>query len=272
MSGQMTGTALPSFIIYRLSSPGMLYAVKLNNPLTFKYKRRPMAKPYGRKTRERVTKILAAPYREAAMALLAQIPDEQLVSHLFSHFYHKNELIKFRSTAAMGTLGMRMAQKDMEKARIILRRIMWNLNDESGGIGWGSPEAMGEILCQSPELAMEFKSILFSYLDPDGNFLEHEMLQRGILWGIGTYIKSDPQALNEKTKTLLSGHLHSPDPVKRGYAIRALINAGCFDRSLVRETILTDRHWIELFDGWNFSASRISDIALSCESGPVFTS
>ena len=58
----------------------------------------------------------------------------------------------------MGALGSRMGQKNMEKARIVMRRIMWNLNDESGGIGWGSPEAMGEILCQSPELALEFKS------------------------------------------------------------------------------------------------------------------
>ncbi len=91
----------------------------------------------------------------------------------------------------------------MEKARIVLRRIMWNLNDESGGIGWGSPEAMGEILGQSPELAREFNSILFSYLDPDGNYLEHEMLQRGVLWGIGTYLESNPQDLNKKQKSFI---------------------------------------------------------------------
>ena len=40
----------------------------------------------------------------------------------------------------------RLADSDMEAARVIMRRLMWNLNDESGGIGWGSPEAMGEIL------------------------------------------------------------------------------------------------------------------------------
>lgn len=229
-----------------------------------------MRKPYGRKTKEKVGKILLEPHRETAMKLLEQIPDEQLVGHLFSHFYHKDERIKFRSIAAMGTLGSRMGRRDIEKSRILLRRIMWNLNDESGGIGWGSPEAMGEILCQSPELALEFKSILFSYLDPEGNYLEHEMLQRGVLWGIGTYLESFPNDLNEKTKGMLYGYLHSADPVKRGYAIRALINAGDFDCSLVPENIITDTQQINIFTGWNFVATRISDMVLSCKRRKVF--
>ena len=158
----------------------------------------------------------------------------------------------------------------MEKARIVLRRIMWNLNDESGGIGWGSPEAMGEILCQSPQLALEFKSILFSYLDPDGNYIEHEALQRGVLWGIGTYLESNPRDLNNETKGFLFGHLHSFDPVKRGYAVRALMNAECFDCSLVPENIMTDKQQIDIFTDWDFIVTRVSDMALSCESHKIF--
>ncbi|WP_457553598.1 DVU0298 family protein [Desulfobacula sp.] len=223
-----------------------------------------MIKPHGRKTKQKVGKILSEHSRETALKILAQIPDEQLVGHLFSHFYHKDELIKFRSIAAMGDLGSRVGQKNMEKARIILRRIMWNRNDESGGIGWGSPEAMVEILGQSPELALEFKSILFSYLDPRGNYLEHEMLQRGVLWGIGTYLKANPGDLYKGTKSLLSGCLNSLDPVKRGYAVRALINAQCFDRSLIPENIMADTYGIDLFNGWDFITTRISDLALSC--------
>ena len=149
-------------------------------------------KPYGRKTKKKVFKILDTEPRTLALKHLEEIPDEQLVGHLFSHFYHMDERIKFRSVTAMGELALRISGTRMEKARIILRRLMWNLNDESGGIGWGSPEAMGEILSKSPELAMEFKSILFSYLDHRGNHIEHEMLQRGVLWGIGTYLEIAP--------------------------------------------------------------------------------
>lgn len=223
-----------------------------------------MNKPYGRKTKKKVGRILQIPDRKKALGELEQIPDEQLVSHLFSYFYNGDELIKFRSISAMGLLGARVADKNMEKARVILRRMMWNLNDESGGIGWGSPEAMGEILCRKPELALEFKSILFSYLDPDGNFLEHEILQRGVLWGIGTYLECYPDDVTVKTEALLFAHLHSSDPVKRGYAARALVATSRFDCSIVPENLLTDHTVIDLFTGWDFTGTGIADIALSC--------
>jgi hypothetical protein len=228
-----------------------------------------MTKPYGRKTKKKVGEILLEPHRGTCLERLAQIPDEQLIGHLFSYFYNTNELIKLRSISAMGVLGARLEQTNIEKARIVLRRIMWNLNDESGGIGWGSPEAMGEILSQSPKLALEFKSILFSYLDPDGNFIEHEMLQRGVLWGIGTYLETFPEDISEKTKGLLFGYLHSLDSVKRGYAIRALVNAKCFDCSLVPENIIKDNNIIGIFNDWDFIAVRISEISMSCDNQKI---
>ncbi len=229
-----------------------------------------MTKPYGRKTKKKVGRILLGDSKTAALNQLEQIPDEQLVGHLFSHFYHKDELVKFRSISAMGTLGARMAQNKIEKARILMRRIMWNLNDESGGIGWGSPEAMGEILSQCPELALEFKSILFSYLDPDQNFIEHEMLQRGVLWGIGSFLDGTAHDLPDKTQGLLSAHLHSQDPVKRAWAVRALVNAGSFDCSLVPESILSDETPIAMFDRWHFIETSIADLALSCVNKQIF--
>lgn len=224
-----------------------------------------MNKSYGRETKKKVGIILMEADKETAFEKLAQIPDEQLVGHLFSYFYNKNELIKFRSISAMGLLGARTAKQNMEKARIILRRIMWNLNDESGGIGWGSPEAMGEILSQSPELALEFKSILFSYLDPDGNHIEHEMLQQGVLWGIGTYLKAHPRDLSEKTKVMLYCYLHSEDPVKRAYSVRALSNAKSFQCTLVPDHIITDDRLVGLFNGWDFTATCISGLVRGCE-------
>jgi len=219
-------------------------------------------KPYGRETRRKVGEILRKDNRAKALTLLEQIPDKQLIGHLFSHFYNNDELIKFRSITAMGELGKRLAEKHMEKARVLMRRIMWNLNDESGGIGWGSPEAMGEILSKSPELALEFKSILFSYLDPRGNFLEHEALQRGVLWGLGTYIGVAPAEMSETTKTLIFSYLNSFDPIKRGYAFRALFNAKIFTSSIVPENILSDSEPIDIFTDWKFVTTPISDMVL----------
>ena len=220
-----------------------------------------MTKPYGRQTKQKVMQILTGSDRTQALSLLERIPEKQLIGPLFSHFYAMDELIKFRSITAMGELALRLSVKQMEKARILMRRIMWNLNDESGGIGWGSPEAMGQILYKSPALAMEFKSILFSYLDPRGNFLEHELLQRGVLWGIGTFLKAAPQDLDDTIENLIFSHLHSLDPVKRGYSVRALINADRFNAKIVPEHILIDSEQINIFIGWDFVTTRICDMA-----------
>jgi len=220
-------------------------------------------KPYGRKIKKEVSATLETYPRKEALKRLEQIPDAQLTGHLFSHFY-RNEWVKFRSVTAMGELAVRISGSSMEKARIILRRIMWNLNDESGGIGWGSPEAMGEILSKSPELAQEFNSILFSYLDTGGNHIEHEILQRGVLWGIGTYLEIAPQELTQPTLTQLNRHLNSPDAIKRGYAVRALINACQFDCRTLPEHIRADSSRIDIYTGWNFVETRISDMAYAC--------
>ncbi|PIE62690.1 MAG: hypothetical protein CSA25_03870 [Desulfobacter postgatei] len=221
-------------------------------------------KPYGRKTKKQVGEFLALGNRSQALAKLAQIPDAQLTGHLFSYFYNKEELIKFRSVTAMGELVVRIVEYSTEKARIILRRIMWNLNDESGGIGWGSPEAMGEILSKSPGLAREFKCILFSYLDDKGNHIEHEMLQRGVLWGIGTYLGAVPWGLTDVTRVQLQNHLSSKDPVKRGYAIRALSNAQVLKSMVLPDFIQADKTTIDIYTGWDFTATRISGLLHAC--------
>ncbi|WP_020588032.1 DVU0298 family protein [Desulfobacter curvatus] len=221
-------------------------------------------KPYGRKTKKQVGEILSIGSRSQALDRLAQIPDAQLTGHLFSYFYNTDELIKFRSVTAMGELAARIADNSMEKARIILRRLMWNLNDESGGIGWGSPEAMGEILSKSPALAREFKSILFSYLDHRGNHIEHTMLQRGVLWGIGTYLGTTPEDITDVTKEQLQDHLSSKDPVKRGYAVRALSNAHVLDCMALPDFIQADKTTIDIYTGWNFMPTQIFDMVWAC--------
>lgn len=216
-----------------------------------------MVKPHHRKIKKQVGQILLEKNKKTAFDKLCKIPDKMLIAPLFSHFYSLKDIIRFRSSAAMGDLTHRLAEKKMEDARIILRRIMWNLNDESGGIGWGSVEAMGEILSLNKTLADEYQSILFSYISHKGNFLEHEMLQRGSLWGVGTYLKTCTGVNKEVIETLLP-FLDSKDPIKKGYAIRALLNMDDKNIDLLPHTVTADNTLIPVFDGWDLSEIKIS--------------
>ena len=122
---------------------------------------------------------------------------------------------------SMGYVVSQLADRDLEAARVIMRRLMWNLNDESGGMGWGSPEAMGEILATHGELAREYAHILLSYTREDGNYLEHEALQRGLLWGIGRLSEKRPELVRGAAASLLP-YLASQDGVIRGLSARIM--------------------------------------------------
>ena len=89
----------------------------------------------------------------------------------------------------------KLAAEDMEEARILMRRILWSLNEESGGIGWGMPEALGEIMAVNARLAREYGNMLVSYMREE-NFLELAALQRGLLWGIGRLAAVRPEIIH----------------------------------------------------------------------------
>jgi hypothetical protein len=173
-----------------------------------------------RQLRQAVREILAAEDFSSRQRELLRIPGRQVVNPLFSFFYDRCETIRWHAVTAMGAVVDRLAREEMESARVVMRRLMWNLNDESGGIGWGSPEAMGDILARNEALAREFGRILVSYLDPEANFLEHPDLQRGLLWGVGRLAGARPETA-AGAAAFLAPFLKDEDAGRRGLAARA---------------------------------------------------
>lgn len=111
---------------------------------------------------------------------LIHFPKKKVVSHLIAFLSYPDEQIKKRAISALGTLVPRIADEDMESARIIMRKLMWNLNDESGGIGWGIPEAMAKIMLNHRDLLNEYEHILRSYAKGGGNYLDYEPLEKEV--------------------------------------------------------------------------------------------
>ncbi|HYQ60671.1 MAG TPA: hypothetical protein VEP29_06440, partial [Desulfatiglandales bacterium] len=150
--------------------------------------------------------------------------------------------------------------RDLEAARVIMRRLMWTLNDESGGIGWGSPEAMGEIMAIHRGLAQEYAHILISYARQDGNYLEHEGLQRGLLWGIGRLSETRPELVRESAGLFLP-YLESRDAVIRGLAVRLMGLLRVKEALPVLQTLAEDESAIALVIENRLAATRVKDLA-----------
>lgn len=204
----------------------------------------------GRQAKFRIRELLGAADGgwEGALAAICQYPPRRSVNALIGCFCDREELIRWRAIAAMGRVTANLAAESMESARIIMRRLMWSLNDESGGIGWGAPEAMGEIMACEGRLALAFARILSSYVRPDENFLEHGTLQRGVLWGIGRLAQANPGYL-DGTDLYIMPFLGSRDAVHRGYAAWALGQLKSQEAAPLIEKLLKDIHQVTFFEG-----------------------
>jgi hypothetical protein len=171
----------------------------------------------GRQLKHQVLDWLREDPFVAGLEQIRAVPARQVVNPLFGCFCHGEQRIKWRAVLAMGMVVASLADADLESARVVVRRLIWTLNDESGGIGWGAPEAMGEICARHERLAREYHRILISYIREDGNYLEHPILQRGSLWGVGRLAHARP-SFATTVPLALPPFLSSGDTHHRGLA------------------------------------------------------
>jgi hypothetical protein len=99
---------------------------------------------------------------------------------LQSNLYQTDETLRWHSIEAIATLLRKqwdLGQKG--KVRDYVRRLIWSISDESGGIGWSAPQAIAEIVVTVPQLYEPFVNIMI-----DRAFSEPTLIKGG-LWGIG---------------------------------------------------------------------------------------
>jgi HEAT repeat protein len=210
--------------------------------------------------KRRVQALLNADDFDDRLEELHQYPARRIINPLISFLCSPSELLKWRAIAAMGIVVSHLADESLESARVIMRRLIWSLNDESGGIGWGAPEAMGEIMASHESMAREYVHILVSYIREDGNLLEHKLLERGVLWGIGRLAEVRPQLLLDFVASI-TPYLKSGDAESRGFAARALGLIGAKSAESGLQSLLSDQTEICLYSNGRLGVQRLSDLA-----------
>ena len=180
--------------------------------------------------------MLASPHWEASLHELLTCP-KQALHGLFASLYSTDPLVRWHAVTGFGLIVPRIAEGSLEEARIVMRRLLWSVNEESGGIGWGAPEAMAEIMARHAGLAREFASILRSYIHEaehgEDNYLELAPLRRGAVWGIARLAQAD-SALAAPATDDLRRCLEDADGPIRGLACLAL---GLIGRASARQEI-----------------------------------
>ncbi len=231
----------------------------------------------SRKIKLEVLALLASADLDHIFREIEQYAEKDLISPLFSALSRPEEMVRWHAVSVFGQVVPRLADQDMEAARIVMRRFLWSLNDESGGIGWGAPEAMAEIMLHHDRLTDEYLHMLLSYLRPDGplehqdgNFLELPSLQCGLLWGIGRLAeRRTAMLLSRGVVADLLPYLQSEDGGVRGLAVWSLevLLSACLPdhlRAVVDQDILlplaTDTGQIRLYQQGQVQVFSVADL------------
>lgn len=200
-----------------------------------------------------IISLLRSEDLDKSLSELSKLPEKHQLGGLFSCLCHPEELVRWHAVSGFGVVVPAIAASNMEAARTVMRRFLWMLNDESGGIGWGVPESMAEVMFHSRPLAGEYLHMLVSYtmddgpeLFQDGNFIEQELLQAGVLWGLCRVAQVYREELiGLRLDRNMKVYLSSPNSRVKGMACRlggllglpeygSLIAAACEDPRPVR--------------------------------------
>jgi HEAT repeat protein len=129
---------------------------------------------------------------------------------LVSLLYDPDELVRWRAVSAIGHL----AGAHPEQVQPLVTRLLWSLNDESGGIGWMSAPALGEIGRNAPALLRGCIRVVV-------HFFEEPFVLPGVLWAVGRLAPAFPAETREVVPDIAE-RCSAADPAVRAHAAFAL--------------------------------------------------
>lgn len=190
----------------------------------------------------------------------------RVLGSLLSLTFDADPQIGWRAVEAMGVAAARIADVEPGPVREHLRRLVWLLSEESGGICWRAPEAMAEIIRHCPALFADYVPIVIHLLlETAEEDLRH--FRAGILWAIGRLGASGDDYAPEVLPAIIAA-LDHPDSQVRGMSVWCLARLGQTGVLAGRSDLRTDGGAVDLYeDGvlMRTSVGRLSRRALSGE-------
>jgi HEAT repeat protein len=162
------------------------------------------------------------------------------LSTLVSFLSATDDLLRWRAIEALGLLAEDTAARDLGTVRDLVRRQLWSMNDESGGIAWHAPEAVGEILFRVPALAREFASILASHHATPP-------FEAGVQLALERLAELDPRLVAPEEPKLLAALSH-PEAAARGAAAASLGVLAPANAAAALRGLVEDRGVVTLYD------------------------
>ncbi len=182
----------------------------------------------------------------------------RVLSHLVGLTYEGDLLIAWRAIEAFGLAAAAAADRDPEFVRGHLRRLLWLLSDESGGICWHAPELIGEVLHHRPTMFAPFAPPMVAVLDLEAE--DAPRFRAGALWGIGRVAERAPDLLGTAIP-LVAPCLDDPDPQVRGLAAVCLGRLGLGALLARQSQLLDDSRRVLLYREGGLTVATVGQLA-----------
>jgi HEAT repeat protein len=176
------------------------------------------------------------------LAELASLATEEprVVRIVSTLILEPEDVIRWRAIEALGLIVSRKSRDDFRSARETLRRLYWSMNDESGNVPWHAPEAIGEILANTPVLIEEFGPMLSA-------FLREEPFERGTHWALARILWVEAGHLDDARDRLVHS-LEDPDPFIRAHAALGIGAGGVPEHRDMIRALSRDRALLSIYD------------------------
>jgi HEAT repeat protein len=156
-----------------------------------------------------------------ALAVAAGANARRVLRYLAGRLCSADEPEKWRAVRALGHLSRDRAVLSASRVEELLRRFLWALNDESGAVPYGVPEAMAEVLANRPEFLSQYLPILGSCLDSE-DMGQTGLIERGVIWGLGRLGPAVAEHAPHAVEALGRIAANHPDEETRRVAVQAL--------------------------------------------------
>jgi hypothetical protein len=127
--------------------------------------------------------------------------------------YDKETLAGWRAIKAVGLASKELIITDYEFLRETVRKLLWSLSDESGGIGWSAPELLGEIVCSDPERFSDIIPLIAQVYD-----VEEKVFRPGVVYALARIAETAPEQIAVYQRIAIMS-LADKDPLMKIYGL-----------------------------------------------------
>ncbi len=145
------------------------------------------------------------------------LQSRKVLSVLVRLAYDKTSLTGWRAIKAIGHVASLYVRNNYDFLRDTIRKLLWSLSDESGGIGWSAPEILGEIVSADPKKLADIIPLIAEVYS-----VEEKVFRPGVLYALKRIGETCPESIEPFQEIVLSG-LSEQDPLARVYALELLI-------------------------------------------------